>query len=144
MVKEENVKVEIPGYLQTYEYIENDPRAGRSAEMVDFLQTVIMYSIGGVYRDTDIIFCDSIDFLVNAPRMVSFPAHVENCAKVNGYMMSAPPHHKLILRALQYFIGQREGITKKGNSYAAESYAFGIATDAYIKDTGINIPPLHE
>lgn len=142
LVKEEDAKGEIPGLLKAWEHIKNDTSSRRFAKMSDFLRALIMWSMGGIYLDDDVIFCDSIEFLVEKPGMVSFPLHSDGDGEVNGSMMSAPPHHPLMKHALQYLVEIDTEITRRGNLYAGGSYVLGLAFDKYIKETGIDIPPL--
>lgn len=142
LVKEEDAKGEIPGLLKAWEHIKNDTSSRRFAKMSDFMRALIMWSMGGIYLDDDVIFCESIEFLVEKPGMVSFPLLTDGNGEVNGSMLSAPPRHPLMKHTLEYLVELDSEITHRGNLYAGGSYVFGLAFDKYIKETGIDIPPL--
>ena len=63
------------GVAQTWEYIKKDTSGSRYAKMADFIRIVLLYLYGGVYFDADVLACGSLDFMVDKPGVVSFPAH---------------------------------------------------------------------
>ena len=130
------------GLKQTWEYIKSDTRSSRYAKMADFMRTLIMWSIGGVYFDADVISCGSLDFMTNQPGTVSFPGHGIDTREVNGHMMSSPPHHRLMELALETFVNEGPEIATFGNMFAAGPIIFGQITDKYFDEVGIKLPSL--
>ena len=135
---------ELKGVVQAWEYIKKDTRGSRYAKMADFLRLVILYSIGGVYFDADVIACGSLDFMIDTPGVVSFPFHPQFATEVNQGLISAPPHHALIKLALETIIHLGPKLTTEHILDTAGPTMIGRVTDAYFKNHGIDIPPISE
>jgi len=127
---------------ETWEYVKKDKTSGRLAKMADFLRPLIMYVEGGVYLDTDMVPCDSLDYMVDEPGVISFPFLDGFDRQVNGAAMSSPPGHPLMKMALEAFIAQGEEISTMHNLYAAGPNRMAIITDDYLISIGMDLPPL--
>lgn len=132
------------GLMRTWRYIKRDQRKTRYAKMADFLRLVILYSVGGVYFDADVIACDSLEFMVDTPGVVSFPFHPQSTHEVSQGLISAPPHHRLLEIALEMIMVKGERLTVLHPLDATGPKMFGKATDAYFKERGIDIAPLNK
>jgi mannosyltransferase OCH1-like enzyme len=132
-----------PRLSQSWEYVKADKRGGaRYAKMADFVRPLIMFTEGGVYLDTDMIPCGSLDYMVDEPGVVSFPFLHGRENQVNGAAMSAPPGHPLMKMALDSFIDLGQDISWMNNLIAAGPARMGIVTDEYLKTLGMDLPPL--
>ncbi|KAL7478475.1 hypothetical protein ACHAW6_004240 [Cyclotella cf. meneghiniana] len=132
-----------PRLRQSWEYAKADTTKSRTARLADFARPLIMYVEGGVYLDADIIPCSGLDYMVDAPGVVSFAMKLPD-DQVNGAAMSAPPRHRLMGMALENFIAKGPDIGTLNNLGAAGPHAFAEIVDSYLKQVGVYAPPLSE
>lgn len=125
-----------PALSQAWEYVKADERPSRYAKMADFIRPLILYVEGGVYLDADMIACDGIDFLLDAPGLVSFPFLLKTHNEVNAAGASAPKRHRLMKMAMESFIAKGPELATLHNLEAAGPRAMGKVTDEYISGLG--------
>jgi len=135
-----------PDLLKAWTYVLSDPNKSRLARMANFMRPLIIYTMGGVYLDADMVPCDGVDYLVDMPGVVSIPFKNQGPGdfEVNAAAMSAPPHHRLMELALEYFKGLGSEIGTLNNLDAAGPKAFAIIADRYFKELGLNLPSISE
>jgi len=139
----ESHEYKFPGLKQSWEYVKADETTQKGAKRADFLRTLVMWAVGGVHIDADYVVCDSLEFLVDAPGVISFPAMPAPTHEVNGCAMSAPPHHRLFEIALETFIDQGASITTAHNLEAAGPHIMANITDQYFKEIGVELDPIY-
>ncbi|KAL3802526.1 hypothetical protein HJC23_012545 [Cyclotella cryptica] len=132
-----------PRLQQSWEYAKADTTKSRTARLADFARPLIMYVEGGVYLDADIIPCTGLEYMVDTPGVVSFSMKLPD-DQVNGAAMSAPPRHRLMGLALENFIAKGPDIGTLNNLGAAGPHAFAEIVDLYLKEVGVDTPPLSE
>jgi len=140
----------IPGLAESWEHVKRDASIGAGAKRADFMRPLILYELGGVYSDADMIPCDGYEGLVDMPGVVSFPhgtqvaKRVGSIGMLNGALWSAPPKHRLNQLAMEYFISLGPAITTMPNLEAAGPVGFGIVADMYFKEIGAGVPSIGE
>lgn len=138
----ESNEYKFPGLKQSWENIKETEGDEKGARRADFMRTLVMWTEGGVHLDADFIACGSLDFLVDAPGVVSFPHMAPQSHQVNGCVMSAPPNHRLFELALENFIERGKGIIPLDNLNAAGPHAMANITDEYFKEIGVKLDPI--
>lgn len=127
-----------PELTKTWDYIKADKN--NYAKQADFLRPLIMYVEGGVYLDADMVPCESLDFMVDEPGVVSFPYLYGSHNQVNGALMSSPPGHLLMKMALESFIALGPAIQFINNLIAAGPVKMAEVTDEYIRLKNLDLP----
>jgi len=136
----------IPGLAESWEHVKADTSIGAMAKRADFMRPLIMYELGGIYSDSDMIPCGGYEYMVKTPGVVTFPEAAKQCCggkgHLNGAIWSAPPKHRLPQLAMEYFISLGSEITTLDNLAAAGPFAFAIVGDMYFKEIGAGVPPM--
>jgi len=135
-----------PSVITTWEYLKAGPEKSKYARMAGFLRPLILFTKGGLVLDADIISCDGLEFMFDDPSLVSFPLKNPSCEdkQVNVAAISSPPGHRLMKMALDYFVSLGPDINTLHYLNATGSAAFATVTDNYLKEIGVDLPPIHE
>jgi len=131
-----------PLISQSWEWAKEDERSSRLAKLADFLRPLIMYVEGGIYLDTDMVPCETMDYMVDDPDVVSFPHLRGNSDQVNGAIMSSRPGHPLMKFAMDSFVALGPDITWMHNLEAAGPRKMAFIVEQYLGSSGFDLPPL--
>jgi len=131
-----------PQVSQSWEWVKEDKRESGTAKQADFLRPLIMYVEGGIYLDTDMVPCDTMDYMTDDPEVVSFPHYHAASDQVNGAAMSSRPGHPLMKMAMDSFVALGPDITWLHNLISAGPHKMAEVTDAYLETLGFDLPPV--
>lgn len=125
---------------QSWKWVKDDIRwESRLEKMENFIKPLIMHVHGGVFLDADMVPCDSLDYMVDEPRKVSFPMLYGASGQVNTGIMSAPPGHPLMQLALEEFVDVGHDITWMNNEMATGPARMALVLDIYMVMLGMDL-----
>jgi len=125
---------------QAWKWVKDDLRGeSRLEKMENFIKPLIMYVHGGVFLDADMVPCESLDYMVDESRVVSFPMLYGGSGQVNTRIMSAPPGHPLMQLALEEFIAIGHDITWINNDVATGPVRMAQVIDIYMEVLGVHL-----
>jgi len=135
-----------PSVIQAWEYLKVGPEGTKYHRMASFIRPLILFTSGGLLLDADVVPCEGVEFMFDDPGMVSFPFKNPSCAdeEVNVGAVSSPPGHRLMEMVLDYFVSLGPDINTLHYLNATGPVAFATATDNYLKEMGVDMPPIHE
>lgn len=126
-----------PGLEKSWKMMTAIEASAGVAIKADFVRDLVMWALGGVYLDADFIACNNVDFMVDAPGVISFPIMPQGTQGISSAAMSAPPHHRLFEILLEKYIDLVDSIdVNMAITIGETQYILAEAADEYFKEIG--------
>ena len=85
--------------MESHPFLKAAYKAKQWAYISDYIRAYVIYNIGGIYLDTDIILLDNFDNFLNHEAFVGF----ENAEHPFTAVFGAKPKHPFIKKMLDYY-----------------------------------------
>lgn len=105
-------------------YVKSAYKAEKWAFVSDYIRLYALYTMGGIYLDTDVIAVDNIESILNNKAFIGF----ENEEYVSAAIMGAEKGHPFIKNLMNFY----EGINNK------ESFSFDDNNSLLVTNTLVN------